>query len=101
MDSQVKIRGFRIELGEIESVIMSHPGVSEIAVIDLEDHKKDKRLIGYWVLNRNDSITQVENEHGEQKNSNYTLTNLKNGTVSFDAVTVEREIISILKTKIA
>ncbi|MCA1681713.1 MAG: amino acid adenylation domain-containing protein, partial [Actinobacteria bacterium] len=32
-DEQVKIRGFRIELGEIESVLASHPGVAQVAVI--------------------------------------------------------------------
>ncbi|MBO0684971.1 MAG: AMP-binding protein, partial [Candidatus Dormibacteraeota bacterium] len=33
VDTQVKLRGYRLELGEIESVLSTHPGVRENAVV--------------------------------------------------------------------
>jgi len=33
VDTQVKLRGYRMELGEIESVLSTHPGVRENAVV--------------------------------------------------------------------
>ena len=46
-DNQVKIRGYRIELGEIQSRIAEIPGVTDCAVIDLENERKEKYLCAY------------------------------------------------------
>ncbi|NEP57544.1 MAG: amino acid adenylation domain-containing protein [Symploca sp. SIO2G7] len=43
-DRMIKSRGYRIELGEIESILYSHPGVAEAAVIPIPDNK-----IGNWI----------------------------------------------------
>ncbi len=47
-DHQVKLRGLRIELGEIESVLASHPGLREGAVV-LGRLGGEPALIGYAV----------------------------------------------------
>jgi amino acid adenylation domain-containing protein len=43
-DSMIKSRGYRIELGEIESVLLSHPGVREAAVLAIPDEIVGNRL---------------------------------------------------------
>lgn len=50
LDHQVKIRGYRIELGEIESVLVEHPSVNEVAVIDQTDALGTKSLVAYVVV---------------------------------------------------
>jgi amino acid adenylation domain-containing protein len=65
-DQQVKIRGFRVELGEIETALMSHPAISQAAVL-LRSDDGHERLIGYLVANNTErpSPTALKGHLGE------------------------------------
>jgi amino acid adenylation domain-containing protein len=58
-DDQVKIRGYRVELKEIESVLGSHPGTREVAVIARQE-KGEKTLLAYVVPARAQTPTGSE-----------------------------------------
>ena len=46
-DFQVKLRGYRIELGEIEGALLSHPSITEAAVVVREVSEGDERLVAF------------------------------------------------------
>ena len=51
-DSQVKIRGNKVEMAAVETALLNLETVREAAVIAVEDHAGDKRLVAY-VVGRN------------------------------------------------
>ena len=53
----MKIHGFRIELGEIEAALTQHPAVRESVVTVREEGSGDKRLVGYVVLNQDQTAS--------------------------------------------
>jgi len=53
LDQQVKIRGFRVEPGEIESALGHHPSVREAVVVARGGVADAKRLVAYFVADRN------------------------------------------------
>ncbi len=57
VDHQVKINGYRIELSEISTQMMQNPAVSEAIAIARTEASGEKRLIAYFVSDRDESIS--------------------------------------------
>ena len=49
VDRQVKIRGVRVEPEEIENMLLQHPAVAEVAVVDKENNADETYLCAYFV----------------------------------------------------
>jgi fatty acid CoA ligase FadD36 len=47
----IKTGGFRVGAGEIETVLLGHPGVSEVAVVGLPDADLGQRIVAFVVGN--------------------------------------------------
>jgi amino acid adenylation domain-containing protein len=59
-DYQIKIRGYRIEPNEIVSVLNSHPAVQTSVVIARDNHRGEKQLMAYLVLQKSVEVTVGE-----------------------------------------
>lgn len=57
LDNQVKVRGFRIELGEIENALLGIEGIAQAAAKVISASAEDARIIGYYVVDENHSIS--------------------------------------------
>ncbi|MDF5725601.1 MAG: non-ribosomal peptide synthetase, partial [Rhizonema sp. PD37] len=60
MDDQVKVRGFRVELGEIEAVLNKYPQISQAIVVLYGSEAREKRLIAYIVMIREQTRTSEQ-----------------------------------------
>ena len=60
IDKQVKIRGYRIEMAEIETRLGEHPAIRDLALTIRDDHRNEKRLVAYLVLNEDQSVQPNE-----------------------------------------
>nr|WP_285888678.1 non-ribosomal peptide synthetase [Paenibacillus polysaccharolyticus] len=58
-DNQIKIRGHRVELGEIEAVLVQHPELKRVYVMDRLNEQKKKVLCAYYVSDGEISITDL------------------------------------------
>ena len=45
----IKTGGFRVGAGEVETVLLGHPGVSEVAVVGLADDDLGQRIVAFIV----------------------------------------------------
>jgi amino acid adenylation domain-containing protein len=54
-DAQVKVRGHRVELAEVEVRLLTHPSVSEAAVVDWTGDDGETTLVGYLVVNNGEA----------------------------------------------
>jgi aspartate racemase len=59
-DGQVKVRGFRIELGEVETVLKSHGGVRDCAVVSPETSAAGRSLCAFVVARAGAAVTANE-----------------------------------------
>ncbi len=72
-DDQVKIRGFRVELAEVESVLMEHPGLSDVAVVPQELASGEKVLAAYVVTSSGDLDIGALRDHGLEAMPEYMV----------------------------
>ncbi|SDH29118.1 non-ribosomal peptide synthetase [Chitinophaga filiformis] len=48
-DHQVKIRGQRVELGEVEVLLLRHPAIKQVIVLDIIDEQQNTDLVAFIV----------------------------------------------------
>ncbi len=56
----IKTGGYRVGAGEVESALLSHPAVSEVAVVGLPDDDLGERIVAYVVGADTDSAALID-----------------------------------------
>jgi acetyl-CoA synthetase len=59
-DDTLKVAGKRVGPAEVESVLVSHPAVTEAAVIGVPDEAKGTAMVAFVVLNNEYRISNIE-----------------------------------------
>jgi fatty acid CoA ligase FadD36 len=55
----IKTGGFKVGAGEVESVLLSHPAVSEVAVVGMKDDDLGQRIVAFVVADGVEALTLI------------------------------------------
>jgi fatty acid CoA ligase FadD36 len=61
----IKTGGFKVGAGEVESALLTHPSVSEVAVVGLADPDLGERIVAYVVGSAVDETALIEHVAGQ------------------------------------
>jgi amino acid adenylation domain-containing protein len=59
-DFQVKIRGYRVNTGEVEMMMLSHPGIKQVAVLSQTKINNETHLVAYYVPEQDAKRTEAK-----------------------------------------
>jgi acetyl-CoA synthetase len=74
-DDTLKVAGKRVGPAEVESILVSHPQVTEAAVIGVPDEKKGTAMVAFVVLNNEYRISNIEST--DSNDSKFEIRNSK------------------------
>jgi amino acid adenylation domain-containing protein len=59
-DFQVKIRGYRVNTGDVEMMILSHPGIKQVAIVSQPGNNNEVCLEAYYVAAQDAALTAAK-----------------------------------------